>query len=84
MKTNVVFKKFADGDVIALFPDYKCQEMHGETMIDSYMHEGQHSHSHIDLLEELEDATTTEYKELFEELTNLIGYELNVIGGINE
>lgn len=73
MKTKVIFKKFANGEVIALFPDDQSREYIG-----SYMHIGQHSDAHPDLIKELEDATEEEYHELEEELT-VIGYDLTAV-----
>lgn len=73
MKTNVVFKKWEDGQIIALFPD-ESFDIHNE-FITSYMHVGQHSGASRDLLYELDDASIEEYKNLKEELLS-IGYKL--------
>lgn len=73
MKTNVVFKKWEDGQIIALFPDEPF-DIHNE-FITSYMHVGQHSGASRDLLYELDDASIEEYKNLKEELLS-IGYKL--------
>lgn len=77
MKTKVIFKMF-ENEVIALFPeeiaDYKGN-------ISSYMHIGQHSAASPALVDELEDATPEQYKELYNELTNSVGYKLEIING---
>lgn len=74
-KTKVVFRKFPEGDVIALFPD-EAYDWHGNIM--SYLHIGQHGGASPDLLDELENATESEYSDLFSELES-IGYNLEVI-----
>ena len=75
MKTNVIFKKREDGQIIALFPDDDPLDLHGN--ITSYMHVGQHSGASPDLLFELESASPEEYKDLKEELES-IGYKLKI------
>ena len=69
----VYFRKFPDGDVIALWDD-------GSTnpgLIASYQHIGQHSEASPDLLEELEPATPDEYESLLNELESA-GYIVTV------
>lgn len=73
--TKVVFKKFPEGDVIALMPDDVC-DLHGN--ITSYMHIGQHGAASPALLIELEDATAEEYEALKHELETHVGYVLEV------
>jgi hypothetical protein len=66
-ETVVVFRKFTDGQVIALFPRdpgsssnwYDC---------DSYMHVGQHSSADPGLVNETEPASPDEYATLKREL----------------
>lgn len=72
MNTNVVFKKWEDGQIIALFP-HDSFDLDGN--ITSYMHIGQHSGASRDLLYELDDASIEEYKNLKDELLS-IGYKL--------
>lgn len=72
MNTNVVFKKWEDGQIIALFP-HDSFDLDGN--ITSYMHIGQHSGASRDLLYELDDASIEEYKNLKEGLLS-IGYKL--------
>ena len=67
MDTHVAFRKFPEGDVIALFPGS------GGTMIDSYQHLGQHSRAHISLMHTLEEAGPEEYEDLKTEMEG-IGY----------
>lgn len=73
MKDKVIFKILHD-EVIALFPEIPW---HG-SLITSYMHVGQHSGAHKDLLEELKPATTEQYADLEKELTDSMGYKLEV------
>lgn len=69
-ETPVVFRKYKNGDVIALFPT-----MHeGNYMINSYMHVGQHGCADYNLVYSTKPATEGEYRELLEELKQ-IGYE---------
>jgi hypothetical protein len=72
-KTTVIFKKWQDGDVIALFPEEKFGEY-----ISSYMHVGQHSEATPALLNDLENATPQEFFDLKSELES-IGYNLEVL-----
>ena len=73
--TEVQFKKFEDGEVIALFPKEEW-DLNGN--IASYIHVGQHGGASRELLEDLEDATKEEYTELKNELEG-IGYNFEVI-----
>lgn len=74
MKTKTVFRKFADGDIIALFPEIK----EAQNCCLSYMHIGQHSAADYDIvLANTKPATETEFSDLQKELEN-IGYILNI------
>lgn len=73
-KINVAFRKFEDGEVIAIFPDIK----EGDNEVLSYMHIGQHSACSVGLMDELDKANENEYFSLKKELEN-IGYSINVI-----
>ena len=75
-KTKVAFRKFPEGDVIAIFPDHLYGMPHGYYL--SYMHVGQHGDASPDLLKELEEATEQEYLDLKKELES-IGYNLEVM-----
>ena len=70
---NVIFRKFPEGDVIALLSGYECNL----NMIMSYMHIGQHGEASIDLIDELDTCTNQEIKALLDELTS-IGYDVTV------
>ena len=68
--TPVVFRKFKEGDIIALFPT-----MHeGNYLINSYMHVGQHCSADYNLVHSTKPAKKEEYRDLLEELRQ-IGYE---------
>lgn len=75
-KTIVCFRKFPEGDIIALFPkeSYLTPDT-GEELISSYQTIGQHSEASPALLEELLPASKEEAKELKRELQSL-GYNL--------
>ena len=73
--TNVKFYKNND-EVFAIFLDEITFE---ENMFSGYAHIGQHSLIHFQYIKESEVAKKDEYIELYNELTNLIGYKLNVI-----
>lgn len=68
-KVKVIFRKFKNGEIIALFP-----EIVGRRYVSSYMHLGQHSdadYSHV--VQGTTLATPDEYMELKKELEK-IGY----------
>lgn len=75
MKTKVLFRKFQEGDIIALFPQYPGTNDPRTCM--SYMHIGQHGSADISLAHTLKRATEEEYQPLKKELESL-GYDLNV------
>jgi hypothetical protein len=66
---RVIFRKFADGDVIAIFP-----ELAGTndpwTCLD-YMHIGQHGSGDVDFYSTLKPATPAEYAPLYNELRGI-------------
>ena len=68
---KVVFRKFSDGEVIALFPELAWDE-HGN--VTSYMHVGQHGAASRDIVQCTKPATPEEYSSLLEELKE-IGYK---------
>lgn len=72
--TKVIFRKFSDGQVIALFPELPGTNK-PQTMT-NYMHIGQHGSG--EYLADLKLATPEEYQPLFKELT-AIGYKLKVV-----
>ena len=75
-KTIVVFRKFKDGEIIALFPDIP-ETYPGDCQ--SYLHVGQHGAANYAYLVRYitTPATPEEYADLQEELTS-IGYNLDI------
>ncbi|MDC1446566.1 hypothetical protein N8344_01180 [bacterium] len=76
---KVVFRKFDNGDVIALFPE----EEQGRGLITSYMEIGQHGDASKSLITDLEPASKEEYAELAAELKR-IGYDIVMAESVNE
>ena len=71
-QTRVIFRKFKDGDILALFP-YLSE---GGAAVESYMHVGQHSSADYNgCIRRTKPATPEEYKDLAAELES-IGYNL--------
>lgn len=77
--TRVHFRKFATGEVIALFPDDPEGRRYDRTgsTIASFMHVGQHSPASAELIDVLDPATPDEYAPLKAELEGR-GYRLQV------
>jgi len=74
-KTTVIFRKFSDGDILAVFP-----EMPGDSSIGtcgSYQHIGQHGACSIFISDITKPATPREYADLKAEL-EMIGYNLAI------
>lgn len=74
-RTRVIFRKFADGDVIALFP-----RMLGNYLPDtfgSYQHIGQHGTAYDGVILATRPASQAEYMPLARELRS-IGYRLDI------
>lgn len=69
----VHFRKFDDGDVLALWDDGE-----GFGWVSSYQHVGQHSYADAELIIELAEATQHEYTPLLRELES-IGYDVTVV-----
>ena len=80
---KVVFRKFNDGEIIALFPDIKFGCPHYEIM--SYMHIGQHTEvDHHAILEQTKLATEEEYQTLLNEIKNIYhDYDIKVMKKLN-
>jgi len=76
-KTKVIFRKFPDGEVIALFPELPGTNSVLDCL--NYMHVGQHGSGKATL-----DGTlkTCKYEHLYKELT-AIGYNLTVVSRIS-
>ena len=74
--TKTVFRKYVDGEIIALFPDEPYDRLGVYCM--SYMHVGQHGGADYDgVVRDTSPASHEEYAELEAELRRL-GYELDV------
>ncbi len=69
--TRVCFRKFPDGEVVALFPD-----LPDGNYITSYQHIGQHIDACAELIDELDPATYEEYEPLLHELVSHVGYNV--------
>ena len=75
--TRVVFRKWKNGDIIALFPDI-CNDVNNNPDIClSYEHIGQHGSADYGIVAITKLATKDEYMPLFVELESL-GYNLKV------
>jgi hypothetical protein len=75
--THVIFRRFKEGDIIALFP-YDKYDIAG-LYCGSYMHIGQHSGAdYTGLVQITKPAKESEYNDLKKELEG-IGYNLKVI-----
>lgn len=74
VEITVTFRKFPDGDVIALWDD---PDTTASNMMGSYQHIGQHGEAHTDLITDLEPASPEEYAPLKSEL-EAIGYAVTV------
>ncbi len=71
--TKVVFRKYKEGDIIALFPEETNRR---NLMIMSYQHIGQHGEADYEVvIKGTKPATEQEYTPLLNELTNQVGYE---------
>ena len=79
-KTKVIFRKFQEGDIIALFPEIQADYAGN---IQSYQHIGQHGAANRELLNDLEIAIESEYKDLYNEL-KVIGYDLEIVYTIKD
>lgn len=78
IKEDVVFL-IEDGDVLAVFLNtYGTADRDKDTMT-CYAHVGQHSTCTYDYANTLKTASEAEYADLYDELTNHVGYSLNVL-----
>lgn len=78
--TEVIFRKFKDGSIIALFP-YETEFRYGDCM--SYMQLGQHGTASLSIINSTKLATKEEYKDLCSELIIAVGYKLRIIKKMN-
>lgn len=74
--TKVIFRKFQDGSIIAMFPEIPA-ECNSWYNMQSYMHIGQHSSASPNLVYDTKLAIESEYTDLLKELES-IGYTLKV------
>lgn len=72
MTTKVIFRKFRDGQIIALFPEFK--EKNGAL---SYMTIGQHGMADYNIIRVTKPASPKEYSSLLNEL-QYIGYNVRI------
>ena len=79
MKDKVVFRKFNDGQIIALFPELPCDDRGNIT---SYMHIGQHGPASRFIVQNTKPAKPEEYADLHAELQR-IGYDLEIRKKLN-
>ena len=70
--TKVIFRKFRNGEVIALFPQEPATRDGWECM--SYMHVGQHGGADPFIVNDTKSAMPWEYADLYNELKS-IGYD---------
>jgi hypothetical protein len=79
-KTKVVFRKFKNGEIIALFP---YEIINRKWNCNSYMHLGQHGEAdYHGLITVAKLAKENEYIELKNELES-IGYNLDIVEKVN-
>ena len=71
---RVIFRKWRNGDIIALLPDNEANP----GMVDMYEHVGQHGEGSPAIIGITKLASPDEYNELLNELRG-IGYELRVM-----
>jgi len=78
--TKVIFKKEKGSkDIIAFFP-YLSANIGN---IVCYVHIGQHSEASYDYYRECKKANEEEYKALYNELSNIVGYNLKIVNRVN-
>ena len=75
MKTKVIFRKFPEGDIIALFPEIPGSMNPIECLC--YQHIGQHGSANTLLIYDTKPATAEEFQSLYNEISN-IGYDLQI------
>jgi len=74
-ETLTIFRKFKEGEIIALFPEIKWD--HDGYFCTSYMHLGQHGSAEYAIISITKPATPEEYSDLKTELES-IGYNLKI------
>ena len=76
MKIKVIFRKYPTGEVIAFFPELPGSSNAGTCL--NYMRIGQHGIG-VASCEGTTPASLEEYKDLYDELTAFIGYNLTIV-----
>lgn len=74
--TDVIFKVFPEGDVIAFFPGLAATSKSWQCL--SYQHVGQHGPADVSLISKMKKATPEQYADLLDELEGQ-GYTLRVV-----
>ena len=78
---KVVFRKFDNGEVIAMFPQFTNKRNY---RIDSYMHIGQHGECDPMIVHDTKLATENEYESLLKEIQSIYHeYDLKVMKKLN-
>jgi len=78
LRTEVIFRQYPNGDVIALFP-YMLTDPNDSDLCASYMHVGQHGDARYSIvLRQTIPADHEDYMKLLAEL-EYIGYKLRVV-----
>jgi hypothetical protein len=71
--TDIIFRKFKEGDVIAIFPYFNGT--YDPATCQSYMRVGQHGHCEPSyVVDKTKLATPEEYEPLLKELRDVVGY----------
>lgn len=78
---KVVFRKFKDGEIIALFPQFAHRKNY---TIDSYMRIGQHGEADPAIVNDTKLASESEYESLLKEIKSIYhDYEIKVVKKLN-
>lgn len=77
VSVKVIFRKWPNGDIIALFPELPFDNM--GYLCECYEHVGQHGCADPAIVYRTKLAKPEEYEDLYNELTHYCGYDLQVI-----
>ena len=78
---KVVFRKFDNGEVIAMFPQFGSKR---NWTIQSYMHIGQHGECDPMIIHDTKLATESEYESLLKEIQSIYhDYDIRVMKKLN-
>lgn len=76
--TKTIFRKYLDGDIIALFVEMTADSSPDNCL--SYMHMGQHGSANpMHVIQDTKPATEPEYADLKAELERSVGYIIEVV-----